>query len=250
MCLNNEKDESCSSCVKFNSNNHPDFELIEPDGGTISIDRIRFIQEEIAKKPIVSNRKVYVIADADSMTIPAQNCLLKTLEEPPEYATIILTTANETRLLNTVKSRCMKITFEIIPTKDVKEFMLNHSQDISDELIEMSEGSIGKAINFYENKEIYESVNNLLKKINGSSLINMMKNADIIYKQKDNPKNIKDILNYLNVYLYNSNNTGCIQYVEDTKRRLNQNANYDMTIDYLLIRIWEEMNEKHSRGTV
>ena len=107
-----------------------------------------------------------------------------------------------------------------------------------------------KAINFYENKELYESVNNVLKKINKSSLIETMKSADIIYKQKDNPKNIKDILNYMNVYLYNSNNVGCIQYVEDTKRRLNQNANYDMTIDYLLIRIWEEINEKHSRGTV
>ena len=250
MCLDSEKDESCSSCVKFNTSNHPDFELIEPEGDTISIDTIRLMQEEIAKKPIVSNKKVYVIADADCMTIPAQNCLLKTLEEPPEYVVIILTTANETRLLNTVKSRCMKIPFESIPTKDIKKLLISNSQDISDELVEMSEGSIGKAINFYENKELYESVNSVLKKIDKSSLIDTMKNAEIIYKQKDNTKNIKDILNYMNVYLYNSNNIGCIQYVEDTKRRLNQNANYDMTIDYLLIRIWEEMNEKHSRGTI
>ena len=251
MCLDNEDDESCLSCVKFNSNNHPDFELIEPEGGTISIEKIRLLQEEIAKKPIASNRKVYVIADSDCMTIPAQNCLLKTLEEPPEYAVIILTTANETKLLNTVKSRCMKIPFDSISKEEVKKYFQNNGlDDTNNELIDMSEGSIGKALNLFENKETYETITDVLKKIKGSSLSQTMKNAEIIYKQKDNPKMIKDILNYMNVYLYNSNNVGCIQYVEDTKRRLNQNANYDMTIDYLLLRIWEEMNEKYSRGTV
>lgn len=248
MCLNNDIDENCSSCVKFNTDNHPDFELIEPDGGTIKIDTIRLMQEEIAKKPIVSNKKVFVISDADCMTKEAQNCLLKTLEEPPEYIVIILTTANESKLLNTVKSRCMKIPFDQISREEVKKYLTkNSSENINDELIDMSEGSIGKALNLHENKEIYDGLNRTLKNIKGSSLIQTMKNAEIIYKQKEL---IKDMLNYINVYLYNSNNIGCVQYVEDTKRRLNQNANYDMTIDYLLIRIWEEMNEKHSRGTI
>lgn len=248
MCLDKENDESCSSCIKFNTNNHPDFEIIEPDGGTIKIDRIRLMQEEIAKKPIISNKKVFVITDADCMTQEAQNCLLKTLEEPPEYIVIILTTTNESKLLNTVKSRCMKIPFEVISKKEVKEYFINNQlSDINDHIIDMSEGSIGKALNLYENKEIYESVSKVLKDIEGKSLIHTMKNADIIYKQKDM---IKDILNYINVYLYNTNNIKCVKYVEDTKRRLNQNANYDMTIDYLLIRIWEEINEKHSRGPI
>ena len=248
MCIDKEADESCSSCIKFKTNNHPDFELIEPEEGIIKIERIRLMQEEIAKKPIISNKKVYVISDSDCMTPQAQNCLLKTLEEPPEYAVIILTTSNESKILNTVKSRCMKIPFEHISKEEVKKYIINnYSQEINEELIDMSEGSIGKAINLYENRDIYENLNTLLKNTSRVNLMEFMKNAEVIYKQKEK---IKEILDYINVYLYNSKNINCIQFVEDTKRRINQNSNYDMTIDYLLIRIWEELNEKYSRGTV
>ena len=68
MCLNNELEESCSSCVKFKTNNHPDFELIEPDNGTIKIEQIRNMQEQIAQKPIIANKKVYIITDSECMT--------------------------------------------------------------------------------------------------------------------------------------------------------------------------------------
>lgn len=70
--------------------NNPDLLYIEPDGNSIKIEQIRQIQKEIQEKPIVSNKKVCIIDDADKMTKEAQNCLLKTLEEPPIYATIIL----------------------------------------------------------------------------------------------------------------------------------------------------------------
>lgn len=70
--------------------NNPDLLYIEPDGNSIKIEQIRQIQKEIQEKPIVSGKKVCIIDDADKMTKEAQNCLLKTLEEPPTYATIIL----------------------------------------------------------------------------------------------------------------------------------------------------------------
>ena len=70
--------------------NNPDLLYIEPDGNSIKIEQIRQIQKEIQEKPIVSNKKVCIIDDADKMTKEAQNCLLKTLEEPPTYTTIIL----------------------------------------------------------------------------------------------------------------------------------------------------------------
>ena len=75
--------DHCKSCIGFNSNNNPDFYIIEPDGNSIKIDQIRQMQEEIYTKPIISNKKVYIIDNADTMTKEAQNCLLKTLEEPP-----------------------------------------------------------------------------------------------------------------------------------------------------------------------
>ena len=247
--MNNEIDENCSSCLKFNSNNHPDFEIISPDeNGSIKIEKIRLMQEDVAKKPITSNRKVYIIEDSDCMTKEAQNCLLKTLEEPPEYIVIILTTANESMLLNTVKSRCMKIYFEQLKDIQIKEYLnKNNYENVNDGIIKQCGGSIGKALKIYDNKEIYEAISKILSNMRNNSLSQIINEADIIYKQKEN---IFDILNYINIYLYNSNNIQCIQFVEDTKRRLKQNANYDMTMDYLFIRIWEEINEKHSRGTV
>ena len=67
--------------------------------------------KDVFEKPIRSERKVYIINDGEKMTKEAQNSLLKTLEEPPEYVVIILITSNENLLLNTIKSRCAKIKF-------------------------------------------------------------------------------------------------------------------------------------------
>ena len=95
LCIDKKETEDCISCIKWNSNNHPDFYQIEPENRTIKIEQIRAMQERISEKPITSSRKVYLIIDSDTMTKEAQNCLLKTLEEPPEYASIILIASNE-----------------------------------------------------------------------------------------------------------------------------------------------------------
>lgn len=247
LCLNNEEAEDCSSCVKFKTDNHPDFKQIEPDSGSIKIDQIRDMQDDIMQKPITSERKVYVIRDGEYMTREAQNCLLKTLEEPPEFAIIILITANESKLLTTVKSRCMKVAFDGISKEEVKQYMSANYTDIDEELLDMCDGSIGKEIELQENKDIYIGINKLIDNLDRQDLIFILNNAEVLYKQKDN---INEILNYINNYLYISNKVNCIKYVEDTKRRLITNSNYDMTIDYLLIRMWEEINEKYSRGPI
>ena len=248
LCLNGEENEDCPSCIKLKTNNHPDFEIIENDSGSIKIDQIRNAQETIAQKPIVSSKKIYIIKDSDTMTIEAQNCLLKTLEEPPEYAIIILLSSNESKLLTTVKSRCMKINFETLSYDEIRTFIYKEfNQNVDDNLIKLCEGSIGKAIELQKNKDIYISINNLLDKIEKEDLIDFINDGDVLYKQKEM---IKEILEYMNIYLYNSNKENCIKYVEDTKKRLLSNSNYDMTIDYLLIRMWEEVNEKYSRSSI
>ena len=115
LCLNETRYcNKCKSCIEFDSNNNPDFLCIEPDGNSIKIEQIRYLQKKIQEKPIISNKKVYIINDADKMTVEAQNCLLKTLEEPPEYATIVLIGSNENAFLTTIKSRCMIIHFNKI----------------------------------------------------------------------------------------------------------------------------------------
>ena len=126
LCENEEEKpcNTCKSCLQFENANHPDFMQIEAVERTIKIEQIRYMQEKIAEKPIVSSNKVYIIEDSDTMTKEAQNCLLKTLEEPPSYAIIILIATNESKLLNTIKSRCIKVPFQKIAEEDILRYML------------------------------------------------------------------------------------------------------------------------------
>lgn len=244
LCIEqNDEQENCLSCLKFKSSNHPDFMILEPENNVIKIEQIRNMQEKISEKPIVSKRKVYIIVDSDCMTKEAQNCLLKTLEEPPEYATIILTTANESKLLNTIKSRCIKVKFNGLLENEINQYLKQNEIVINEEnYIKISQGSIGKLLDIKEDEDVYNQVNIVLENIDKNTLIDILNKAEILYSQKDK---IQEILDYINIYLYNTKDIrkiNCIEYVEDTKRRLISNSNYDMCIDYLLLRMWEQIN--------
>ena len=113
----------CKSCIEFDSHNNPDFNIIEPEGKYIKIDIIRELVKKVYEKPIISTKKVYIINDSGCMTKEAQNSLLKTLEEPPEYVTIILITSNDNMFLPTIKSRCTKIMFNKLTDKEIKSVL-------------------------------------------------------------------------------------------------------------------------------
>ena len=256
LCENYNGDECdyCKSCVEFNSGNNPDFKLIEPDGKAIKIEQIREMQTKVAEKPVNSGKKIYIIDDADLMTKEAQNCLLKTLEEPPEYIVIILVVSNENRVLTTIKSRCMKIHFEKISDNEIKKYLIEKCgiQDLNNNILKMCDGSIGKCLSIKDKLDEYKEIETIFSNLN-TSITRFINNAEMLYKNKDF---INDYLEYINVILYNyainnSNNIkfiNSIKIVENTKQRLLSNSNYDMSIDYLLFNIWEEINEKNSRG--
>ena len=149
LCLSKEKKscDECKSCIEFKNDNNPDFMIINPDGNSIKIEQIRFLIEKISEKPISSEHKVYIVNDSDKMTIEAQNSLLKTLEEPPEYAVLILITSNESKLLNTIKSRCTKIFFNKIEDAQMEKYIRqNISEDSTISIVEASQGSIRKSV--------------------------------------------------------------------------------------------------------
>ena len=235
---------SCSSCIKFDSGNHPDFVFVDSeDGKNIKIGQIRLMQESIAEKPIVSSNKVYVINNSDLMTTEAQNCLLKTLEEPPEYATIILICSNSSKLLNTIKSRCTKIAFKKLSEDDLKKFADAHNININSNLLPVYNGSIAKLITLSGESDLYNSLDDILNNFEGKNIIDIWNNSEILYKSKDN---ISNILDYFNIVFLNKlrktndyKYINCIKFVETTKNRLNANANYDMCIDNLLLQLWK-----------
>ena len=242
----------CSSCIKFGSNNHPDFMIIDSeDGKSIKIGQIRSMQEQISEKPIVSEKKVYIINNADLMTVEAQNCLLKTLEEPPEYAIIILVLSNENRLLNTIKSRCTKINFRKLSNEELLQYAKAHQINIDSSLLDSCNGSILKLINIKDKAVYYETIDNIIHDFSTKDIIDIWQEADILYKLKDI---ISDLLDYFNiVFIEKLRSTKdekyikSIKIVEDTKKRLSSNANHDMCIDNLLLKIWEEFNENYNR---
>ena len=247
LCINDNKYcNTCKSCIEFDSNNNPDFLYIEPDGNSVKIEQIRYIQRKIQEKPIISNKKVYIINDADKMTTEAQNCLLKTLEEPPEYSTIILIGSNENMFLSTIKSRCMIIHFSKIEDEKIRKYLEEKYElkDISTNMLEIFQGSIGKAILLKDKKEQYEKIELIIKSLRQKSIIYILNMSEILYKSKEE---IFDILEYINVILIKLAKTDyeyikCINSVEETKTRLKQNANYDMSIDNMLFNMWEDVN--------
>lgn len=78
LCTDDNKYcDNCKSCIEFETNNNPDFKIIEPDGNSLKIDQIREFQSKVTEKPIISNRKVYIINDSDKMTRRSSKLLIK-----------------------------------------------------------------------------------------------------------------------------------------------------------------------------
>lgn len=245
LCITKENScRNCKSCIEFETNNHPDYYEIIPQDGKIKIEQIRQMQEKILEKPIVSDKKVYIIKDSDKMTIEAGNCLLKTLEEPPAYLVIILVAENESMILNTIRSRCTKISFKAIKDELILQYLKNNYgiYNVSDNIVSLFNGSIGNAINYIEKKEMYEEVEKAFSNIEETNILDVVNRLECLYSNKDN---IYEVLDYINVLLIkkakeNYKYLNYINKVEETKKRLRFNSNYDMCIDNLLFGIWEE----------
>ena len=248
LCLEDSKDEcTCKSCTCFNGKNHPDFYLINDDGENIKIEVIRKITSKVIEKPIISKRKVYIINDFEKMTKEAQNCLLKTLEEPPEFVTIIIISSNENAILNTIKSRCMTIKFKNIDNDLLYDYLINDLgyDNISEILLKSFGGSIGKALRLIEGKEKYNQIDILVDNFTKKDLIEVIQNSMIIYDKE----NIFNILDYMIVCFYsnyteNNKYLNCIEYVNKCINRLKVNSNFDMCLDSMIINIWNELNRK------
>jgi DNA polymerase-3 subunit delta' len=245
LCLSEEKYcGRCKSCIQFNENNQPDFILIEPEDGTIKIDAIRQMQSKVLEKPIISSKKVYIIKDADCMTKESQNCLLKTLEEPPAFITIILVASNESLLLNTIRSRCMKVLFNKIENDVLGKYLQenNIAEDVTNQNLDVFCGSIEKAIKIEEKKEIYNEVQKIFNNVENYTLLDVIGKLDVLYSNKDI---IYDILDYIiTIFIKKAKNNfkyiSYIETIEEVKKNLKSNSNFDMSIDKLLYKIWEE----------
>ena len=249
LCLEKQKPcNKCDACIKFNGNNNPDIQIIdEAEEKSIKTETIKEMIKGVYEKPIASSKKVYIINDSQKMTKEAQNSLLKTLEEPPEYVVIILITENENFLLNTIKSRCTKINFNPLTNKEIIKILKEkyEYEEVADNILEISGGSVTQAILVQGKEKVFSEIKTVFSNLEKINIIDLLNKKDVLFKDKDS---IYEILNYMNVILFNKvkenvKYTNCIKIVEETKDRLKKNGNYDMTIDNLLLKIWEEIND-------
>jgi DNA polymerase-3 subunit delta' len=139
----------CPSCRKIAGGNHGDIHFVSPlpDKRDISIDQLREIQRELSLRPYEAPRKACIIEPAERMSVNAANSLLKTLEEPPGNAIIILLSENAEMLLPTIRSRCQLIRFSPLSPENIRQLLIKNgtAADAADLLAPISEGSMQRA---------------------------------------------------------------------------------------------------------
>lgn len=218
-----------------------DYYELGPDGKSIKVAQIRELQNFINIKPTFSKKSVYIIDDADLMTIEAQNSLLKTLEEPPEYAVIILIVHNERSILSTVKSRCVNIKFNKLSDKDIKKYFLKNDLNFEDKNINVFKILDGSLNNIDFIRDDYDELLKLtvfVTNLKKNKVINFFQDASVFY---DNHDKIIRLLEYLNILLFENSYFQLIEIVEKTKNKILMNNNFEMCIDYMILNFIEEL---------
>ncbi|MBR1742691.1 MAG: DNA polymerase III subunit delta', partial [Lachnospiraceae bacterium] len=171
----------CKSCMQVDTGNHPDLRFITHEKQSIGVDDIRTqLINDVTIKPYSSSHKIYIVPDANKMTEEAQNALLKTIEEPPEYAMIILLTDNYENLLETIKSRCIVLNTRPLGKEEITQYLIKNLQmepERASIAAGFCQGNVGKAIHFASSddfQKMKEDTLNLLKKIDEMDVTEIM----------------------------------------------------------------------------
>ena len=265
----------CHSCKQAETGNQPDIIFVSHEKpNTIGVDDIREqINQDVAIKPYSSRYKIYIMNEGEKMTPQAQNALLKTLEEPPEYAVILILTTNLNSLLPTILSRCVVLNMKPVKDELVKKFLMENVQipDYkADVCVAFARGNIGKARLLACSEEfdnIKEEAVTLLKYIKDMELTEVIAAIKKINDYKFDVNDYLDIISiwYRDVLLFKATNDVnhlifkeeiqyirkvadrstyegiemIIQALEKAKNRLNANVNFDLTMELLLLTIKE-----------
>ncbi len=148
FCGKTEGCGDCLSCRKIASGNHPDIHLLEPDGQFIKVDQVRALQKDLAYRPYEALRKACIIDGADRFNLSSGNSLLKTLEEPPGNAILILLAATVDAVLPTIRSRCQQISFSGVPVGEITDFLATTGIDAETARVaaSLAQGSISRGL--------------------------------------------------------------------------------------------------------
>ena len=142
----------CLNCMQSEADSHPDTVYVTHEKKNITVDDIRNqLVNDVQVKPYSGKYKIYIVDEAEKMNEAAQNALLKTLEEPPEYAVIILLTTNTGTLLQTILSRCVILDIKPVENGRIRDYLMDREKlpdYVASLYAAFSCGSIGKALRY------------------------------------------------------------------------------------------------------
>ena len=172
LCEKGQADpcRQCHACKQVMSGNHPDLIYVTHEKpASIGVDDVRRqINDTIQVKPYSSAHKIYIVDEAEKMTVQAQNALLKTIEEPPAYAVILLLTTNAEAFLPTILSRCVQLKLKPLKDGEVKDYLVSRmGVELSQAEIytAFARGNLGKAIHLADSEDFRHLYGELLERI-------------------------------------------------------------------------------------
>ena len=263
---------TCQSCKQAHSLNHPDIHWVIHEKAMIGVDDIRLqLNNDILIKPYSSRYKIYIIEDAEKMTEQAQNAMLKTIEEPPEYAVILLLTINAKLLLPTILSRCILLNIRPVARNLIVQ-LLKERHGIAGYMAEIAsdfaDGIPGKAISYAQSGEFVSQKEDVLKVLRR---LDKMSAEELYQKVKEwagKKQELPDIFSLINLWfrdilvIKSTNGTGrlvfreeeaelmrqsemisyysldnCFKAIETIKQRMNANVNLEVSLELLLYTI-------------
>ena len=194
--------QECHSCHQALSGNHPDIIFVTHEKpNSVSVDDIRTqINGDVSIKPYSRPYKVYIVNEAEKMTVQAQNAILKTLEEPPEYVVILLLTTNVNSMLPTILSRCVVLNMKPVADELVRGFLMRQMMvpDYKAEIcVAFARGNIGKA-KALASSEDFENVKS--EALSLLKYINEMELSEIIAAIKKINEYKLEINDYLDIF--------------------------------------------------
>lgn len=194
LCENGQGDpcRQCHACKQVLSGNHPDLVYVTHEKpASIGVDDVRRqINDTIQVKPYSSAHKIYIVDDAEKMTVQAQNALLKTIEEPPSYAVILLLTTNAESFLPTILSRCVQLKLKPLKDSVIREYLtdrLKVEPSQADIYTAFARGNLGKAIHLAESEDfrhMYQAVLNLLKNLKNADISQLLDSIRTVKEEK------------------------------------------------------------------
>lgn len=265
----------CHSCKQAMNKNNPDIIYLQHEKpNTISVNDIREqINGDIDVKPYGRPYKIYIVDEAEKMNVQAQNALLKTIEEPPAYAIIILLTTNAESFLPTIQSRCVTLNLKVVPDALIKKCMMERFMvpDYQAEVcVAFAQGNVGKAIALASSENFTELKNSAIQLLRRLGDIEVYEMSEAVKQISDYKLEINDYFDimmiwYRDVLLYKatvdvndlifkdevynikkqaskSSYNGIeriLGALEKAKLRLNANVNFDLVMELLLLTIKE-----------